>query len=70
MPDMYSILCYVEADLSHIQKKAKTSPVDKGRYYQIVYDVVLLLGLTEMKAYIAWKENVRLFDILASTLVT
>jgi len=62
-PDMYSILCYVEADLSHAPKNTKTS-LDKGRYYQINYDVVLSLGLTEIKAYIAWKENVRFIDIL------
>ena len=68
LPGMYSILCYVQADLSHIPKSAKTSLVDNGRYYRIDYDVVLSLGLTEMKAYIAWKENVRSFDILASTL--
>ena len=65
---MYSILCYVQADLSHIPKYAKTSLMDKGRYYRIDFDVVLSLGLTEVKAYIAWKENVRFIDILASTL--
>jgi len=59
---MYSVLGYVQADLSHIPKYAKTSLVDKS-HYQIDFDVVLSLGLTEIKAYIARKENVRFINI-------
>ena len=64
---MYSVLCYVQADLSHIPKYPKTSLVDKGHYYRIDFDVVLSLGLTEIKAYIAWKESVNLLLYLRLT---
>ena len=29
-----------------------------GTYYQVNYDIILLFGMTELKAQIAWKENV------------
>lgn len=30
-----------------------------GRYYEVDIDIVLLFGLTELKAQIAWTEDVR-----------
>ncbi len=30
-----------------------------GSFYRLDYNTVLLFGLTELKAHIAWKENVR-----------
>ncbi len=57
--EMYSILCYVEKDLSCIPRDVETSPVDHDDYYKINFDVIVDLALTEMKAYIAWKEDVR-----------
>ena len=29
-----------------------------GSFYRVYYDVVLLFGMTELKAQVAWKENV------------
>uniref|UniRef100_A0A0W0G793 Uncharacterized protein n=1 Tax=Moniliophthora roreri TaxID=221103 RepID=A0A0W0G793_MONRR len=57
-PKMFSILCTVEADTStaegFIQEKYT---LDRGRYYEARYEVVLLFGLTELKAQICWTEN-------------
>lgn len=57
---MYSEVCTVEVDLSHLTKKTedikKRGP--KGKYYQLDYEVALLFGLTELKAQLIWKEKV------------
>jgi len=29
----------------------------KGIFYRLHFDIVLLFGMTELKAQIAWKEN-------------
>ena len=46
-------------DLSHLPLVAQ--PMlngGPGMFYEIEYETVLLFGLTELKAQIAWKENV------------
>jgi hypothetical protein len=55
---MFSTLCTVEADISHIENPPKTAPHDSSIYYTVNYDVIFSFGLTELKAFIAWKENV------------
>ncbi|KAF8959252.1 hypothetical protein BDZ97DRAFT_1667388 [Flammula alnicola] len=68
-PNMYSTLCEVKADLSRIPKLPKISNYSRSKYYTVDYDIVLSLGLTEMKAHICWKENVSPFlPILVTTL--
>jgi hypothetical protein len=61
MLDMYSTLCHIEADLSQMCRtlKPRRSSGAGKLYYSIDYDVVLLFGLTELKAQIAWEEQVR-----------
>lgn len=54
--DMFSTLCTVRADVSHIP--FKTLGRKKKRYYMFEFDVVLCFGLTELKAQISWKEDV------------
>ena len=57
---MFSTLCYVQADTSQLYISPRTSSNAKlGRYYRVDFDVILNLGLTEITAQIAWKENVR-----------
>ena len=58
--DMFSILCTVQADMSHIVLQPQRG---KGGaiYYQRNFDIVLLFGLTELKAQICWTENVSCF---------
>ncbi|KAJ3524266.1 hypothetical protein NMY22_g11076 [Coprinellus aureogranulatus] len=54
--DSISVLCTIEADISRVQPVWRRSSI--GTWYQVVrYDVVLLLGLTELKAQIAYFEN-------------
>ena len=52
--------CTIYADTSTISTELlpKTSPEGKP-YYCIAFDVILLFGLTELKAQISWIENVR-----------
>jgi len=54
--DNYTKLCTLVADLSHLPLSPMTNP-DGETYYRVIYDFVLLFGLTEMKAQLAWKEN-------------
>ncbi|EED83543.1 predicted protein [Postia placenta Mad-698-R] len=56
-PEMFSTLCTVHADTSRVQKVKKKGP--KGPYFTQTYRVVLLCGLTELKAQISWIENGR-----------
>ncbi|KAH9924777.1 uncharacterized protein B0H18DRAFT_1011158 [Fomitopsis serialis] len=55
-PDMFSTLCTIKAvpAISSWQKKNDGSI---GPYWSQNYNVILLLGLTEMKAQITWLEN-------------
>ena len=55
---MFSTLCSVKADLSHIETPPKISPRDSSVYYTVNLDVIFSFGLTELKAFIAWEENV------------
>lgn len=50
-------MCTVKANLANI-------PIPlcfgfRGLYFEIVVDIILLFGVTELKAQIAWMENVR-----------
>jgi len=56
--DQYSRLCTIKADISHLPKTPKINP-SGGTYYRIDYSVILLFGLTELKAQLCWNENVR-----------
>lgn len=53
---MFSTLCTVHADTSHVLKETRNGP--GGLYYELVFKIVLLCGLTELKAQIRWMENV------------
>jgi hypothetical protein len=55
--DNYTKLCTLEADLSQamvVRPKAN----GKGSFYRASHDIILLFGLTELKAQVAWKVNV------------
>lgn len=56
-PDMFSTLCTVYADTSRVQKVRQKGP--NGPYFTQQFRVVLLCGLTELKAQISWIENGR-----------
>ena len=54
---MYSTLCYVKGDTTELCKSLLPQR-GVATFYQAYFDVVLALGLTELKAYICWEENV------------
>ncbi len=60
---MYSLLCHVHADLSRVPKLPRASTFGKSKYYAANFEVVLSLGLTELKAHICWQENVRVYTM-------
>ncbi|KIK58160.1 hypothetical protein GYMLUDRAFT_228044, partial [Collybiopsis luxurians FD-317 M1] len=57
-PEMYSNSCTVSANASHISSQLPVRRNPSGAlYYDLEFDVVLLFGLTELKAQIAWKKD-------------
>ena len=50
--------CEVFADLASLKSHLKPLWNGGREYFRFEMDVVLLFGLTELKAYIAWKEDV------------
>lgn len=59
--DKFSTLCRVTATLpTTIYRKQQGL---HGYYFEAKFDVVLLFGLTELKAQLSWKENVRSFIV-------
>lgn len=61
--DNYTKLCSIEADLSHLPLTAQKKPTGAGAFYKLDYELVLLFGLTEMKAQVIYKEKVREKDV-------
>ena len=56
--DNYTKLCSIEADLSHLRLPAKNKSSGVGVFYRLDYELVLLFGLTEMKAQVLYKDKV------------
>jgi len=54
---MYSTLCVIKADTTELCKSLRPKVYKAGKYYVIKFEVVLVLGLTELKAHICWEEN-------------
>jgi hypothetical protein len=52
------MLCTIEADLSRVPLIPRPKASGQGNFYRVDYDIVLLFGMTELNAQIAWKENV------------
>ena len=57
--DRFADLCEVSADMTKLKGSIQPKKNYLGaNYYTLNFDVVLLFGLTELKAQIAWKQNV------------
>ena len=57
--EMFSTLCHITADTSQMAKALRRLRGPGGtRYYHLTCRIVLLFGLTELKAQIDWVENV------------
>ena len=56
----FTTMCHVIADTSTIARslRAQQAP-GGGDYYRLHFDVILLFGLTELKAQISWNDQVR-----------
>jgi len=63
--DKFETLCHVEADVSSAPYTSKLMETGKISYKR-EYDVILLVGLTELKAQIGWidPETVRAHLVL------
>ncbi|KAK0448953.1 uncharacterized protein EV420DRAFT_1566351 [Desarmillaria tabescens] len=58
-PDKYPVLCNVVADTREAARSLVLQRRPDGKsYFSFKYSIILLLGQTEMKAQIAWDENV------------
>ena len=64
MADNYTQLCTIEVDLSRVPLVPQAKATGKGSFYRLNYEIILLFGMTELKAQIAWKENVSGLHIL------
>jgi hypothetical protein len=62
----YTRLCTIKIDLSHLPLPPLLKPSGEGIYYHLDFEVILLFGLTELKALVAWKENVSPLGFIAS----
>ena len=61
-PERFIDLCEVTADLTEVKSSIKPqyNSSNGTKFYTLQFDVVLLFGLTELQAQIAWIEDVRL----------
>ncbi|KAF6746720.1 hypothetical protein DFP72DRAFT_822694 [Ephemerocybe angulata] len=56
-PDMYSKLCQIVMDISHVPYKTLPALGKEGTYFEIEYDNILYYHGIELKAQMAWREN-------------
>jgi hypothetical protein len=59
--DNYTQLCSIEADFSQVPLLPQSKATGTGSVYIIEFEIILLFGTTELKAQIAWKENVSFY---------
>ena len=59
----YTQLCTIEADLSGVPMLPQPKATGTGTFFRVHYDLVLLFGLTELKAQLAWQEDVSGFQL-------
>ena len=60
--ELYSELCTIDVDLSHLWNTSSVQTLSKGSgvyYYKVSYELIMLFGGTEIEAQLCWKENVR-----------
>ncbi|KAK7056951.1 hypothetical protein VNI00_002669 [Paramarasmius palmivorus] len=59
-PGKFRVLAKIHADTSELARSLKPLTSPRGRYFQVEFDVVLIFGLTELKAEIQWLEKGRM----------
>jgi hypothetical protein len=61
MQARFTTMCHVIADTSTFARSLRPQQAPGGGdYYRLDFDVILLFGLTELKAQISWNDQVRL----------
>lgn len=58
MTELFTDVCTVQADTSKATESLRPKLGPDGFYYSLSFDIILLFGLTELKAQISWMENV------------
>jgi hypothetical protein len=57
--------CTICADMSQLARTLKPkSGLDGGTFLEVLYQVGITFGGTELKAFVQWKENVRIMSSL------
>ena len=56
--DNYTKLCTIEVNLSRAHVLTQPKATGKGSFCTIEIGIILLFGMTELRAQVAWKENV------------
>jgi len=60
---MFETFCTVEADTSQMINAAEPrSGLGVVPFYEQKFSVILMFGLTELKAQLSWVENVSIFS--------
>ncbi|KAI0656119.1 hypothetical protein C8Q70DRAFT_1056985 [Cubamyces menziesii] len=54
-PEMFTPICTIHADTSGVTRRPIRGP--RETYYEQCFDVVIICGLTELKAQIRWNDN-------------
>ena len=52
------MLCTIEADLSRAPILTRPKTTRDRIYYYVEWEIILLFGVTELQAQVAWTENV------------
>jgi len=55
----YTKLCTIKVDLSQVSPHPVPKAKEKEIFFRFHFEIVLLFGLTELKAQVAWKKDVR-----------
>jgi len=64
----YPVTCIIVADMRECINSLKPyHGLNGGLYYLIAYDIILSFGTTELKAQVAWQEDVSPFISLTTT---
>jgi len=65
IPDDFSTLCFVRADLSPLTASARAMTGEGGKkYWTIVFSIEIHFGLTEFKARLKWHDDVRFISVI------
>jgi hypothetical protein len=57
LAENYTRLCTINVDLSQLPVSTRPKTKGRGVYYRLDYEIVLLFGLTELEARVAWKQK-------------